>query len=398
MNSASTKVNRTCTLLLVDRREDPITPLLNQWTYQAMVHELIGLHLNRADMRKAASQSPHSASSHPPHSLTAAEMSDIVMSSYQDQFFEQHLTSNFGDLGVAIKKYVEAYQLRTKGTAKVDTIEDMQRFLSEYPEFKRLSGNVSKHVSVVHELSRLVRTNGLFEASSLEQDLACSVSVTSGAAQKQEHLRLTLERLRSPKTANMERLRLVLLYALRYENDLSVNQLKEELRNAGIEQDQVLLVDAVVSYAGAHRRRSDIFEQNKTFLDRAKTQFQRGFQGVDNVYTQHTSLLANHVTQLLKGKMRENQFPSLDLSRQTHSPTNAPTDVIICVLGGVTFEEARDVQAVSQREAAAGLKNRILLGGTTILNTRGFLADVSQLIRQRSSASPQATSSTSAAW
>ena len=29
-------------LLVLDRRDDPITPLLTEWTYQAMVHELIG--------------------------------------------------------------------------------------------------------------------------------------------------------------------------------------------------------------------------------------------------------------------------------------------------------------------------------------------------------------------
>ena len=30
-------------LLILDRRDDPITPLLTQWTYQAMVHELLGM-------------------------------------------------------------------------------------------------------------------------------------------------------------------------------------------------------------------------------------------------------------------------------------------------------------------------------------------------------------------
>ncbi len=39
-----------CLLLLLDRRHDPVTPLLSQWTYQAMVHQLIGIHHNRVDM------------------------------------------------------------------------------------------------------------------------------------------------------------------------------------------------------------------------------------------------------------------------------------------------------------------------------------------------------------
>ena len=40
-------------LLLLDRRDDPVTPLLNQWTYQAMVHELLGITNHRVDLSKA---------------------------------------------------------------------------------------------------------------------------------------------------------------------------------------------------------------------------------------------------------------------------------------------------------------------------------------------------------
>ena len=30
-------------LMIIDRRSDPVTPLLTQWTYQAMLHEEFGL-------------------------------------------------------------------------------------------------------------------------------------------------------------------------------------------------------------------------------------------------------------------------------------------------------------------------------------------------------------------
>ena len=39
-------------VLILDRKEDPVTPLLMQWTYQAMVHELIGLDNNIANLRQ----------------------------------------------------------------------------------------------------------------------------------------------------------------------------------------------------------------------------------------------------------------------------------------------------------------------------------------------------------
>merc|ERR1740138_1742902 len=44
------KKNEGAVLLLLDRRNDPVTPLLNQWTYQAMIHELLTIDNNRVDM------------------------------------------------------------------------------------------------------------------------------------------------------------------------------------------------------------------------------------------------------------------------------------------------------------------------------------------------------------
>jgi hypothetical protein len=48
--SRSSEAGET-TILILDRHEDPVTPLLNQWTYQAMIHELLGLNSNRVDLK-----------------------------------------------------------------------------------------------------------------------------------------------------------------------------------------------------------------------------------------------------------------------------------------------------------------------------------------------------------
>jgi hypothetical protein len=45
-------------LLILDRRNDPITPLLSQWTYQAMVHELLGISNGRVDLSFVPDISP----------------------------------------------------------------------------------------------------------------------------------------------------------------------------------------------------------------------------------------------------------------------------------------------------------------------------------------------------
>lgn len=149
-------------LLLLDRRDDPITPLLTQWTYQAMVHELLGIFNGKVDLSDVPDLRP--------------ELKEIVLSQDQDQFFKKNMYLNFGDLGGNIKEYVEQYQSKTQSNAAIDSIADMKRFVEDYPEFRKLSGNVSKHVTLVGELSRRVGADRLLDVSELEQSLACNDS------------------------------------------------------------------------------------------------------------------------------------------------------------------------------------------------------------------------------
>lgn len=44
--------NPKSVIFILDRRDDPITPLLNQFTYQAMIHELIGIKRNRVKLSR----------------------------------------------------------------------------------------------------------------------------------------------------------------------------------------------------------------------------------------------------------------------------------------------------------------------------------------------------------
>lgn len=60
-------------LLILDRRDDPVTPLLNQWTYQAMVHELLGIRNNRVDLSRIEA--------------APKDMKEVVMSGEQDEFY-----------------------------------------------------------------------------------------------------------------------------------------------------------------------------------------------------------------------------------------------------------------------------------------------------------------------
>ena len=54
----------------------------------------------------------------------------------------------------------------------MNSISDMKKFVEDYPEFRKLGGNVSKHVALVGELSRLVEKYKLLDLGEVEQGLA----------------------------------------------------------------------------------------------------------------------------------------------------------------------------------------------------------------------------------
>jgi len=89
-----------------------------------------------------------------------------------DPFFASQYLSTFGDLGSSLKTYVQSYQSRTLAPSAINSIADMKRFVEEYPEFRKLGGNVSKHVALVGELSRIVGRDQLLEVGEVEQGLA----------------------------------------------------------------------------------------------------------------------------------------------------------------------------------------------------------------------------------
>ena len=108
-------------IVIMDRSEDPVSPLLNQWTYEAMVHELIGLKNNR---------------------VTAPEegLKNIVLSAQHDEFYTKNRYLNFGEIGHNIQVLINEYQKNFKTHQEVESISDMKRFIDQYPQFKKIAG------------------------------------------------------------------------------------------------------------------------------------------------------------------------------------------------------------------------------------------------------------------
>ncbi|MXQ96510.1 hypothetical protein E5288_WYG002721 [Bos mutus] len=329
-------------LLILDRCDDAITPLLNQWTYQAMVHELLGINNNRIDLSRVPGISK--------------DLREVVLSAENDEFYANNMYLNFAEIGSNIKNLMEDFQKKKpKEQQKLESIADMKAFVENYPQFKKMSGTVSKHVTVVGELSRLVSERNLLEVSEVEQELACQ-NDHSSALQNVKRL------LQNPRVTEFDAARLVMLYALHYErhSSNSLPGLMMDLRNKGVSEKYRKLVSAVIEYGGKRVRGSDLFSPKDAVA--ITKQFLKGLKGVENVYTQHQPFLHETLDHLIKGKLKENLYPYLGPS----TLRDRPQDIIVFIIGGATYEEALTVYNLNRTTPGV----RIVLGGTTVHNTK----------------------------
>lgn len=267
---------------------------------------------------------------------------------------------NFGDLGGNIKDYVDQYQHKTKSNMNIESIADMKRFVEEYPEFRRLSGNVSKHVTLVGELSRRVEKDNLLEVSELEQSLACNDSHATDLK--------TIQRLLQSNIPSENKVRLVSLYSLRYSNhpNNAISILLDLLSVNGVPQGRINTIPNLLAYSASVKRQEDLFEAESIF-SRARTGF-KGLKGVENVYTQHTPRLEQTLNNLIKGRLKELTHPFVEGG----GTKDKPQDIIIFMVGGTTYEEAKLIAQVNASTPGV----RVVLGGTSVLNSKTFL-DVS---------------------
>lgn len=109
----------------------------------------------------------------------------------------------------------------------------MKKFVEDYPQFRKLGGNVSKHVAILADLSRQTEARKLLQVSEVEQSLASVESHGPDLAAVRSLIDGPIE----PQA----KLRLAILYALRYQRH-GGNQIKavaQQLKDVGLSEEQV---------------------------------------------------------------------------------------------------------------------------------------------------------------
>ena len=378
-------------LIILDRNEDPFTPLLQPWTYQSMINEYIGIKRNVVDLSNVAGIDPG--------------LVKVTLSPREDEFFHDTMYLNFGELGDKVKGYVTKYKNTTQTNMQINTLEDIKLFIEKYPEFKKLSGNVSKHMAIVGELDKQLGGKGIWDLSECEQNMVVH-------RENQEDYNMLLRILRDPNCENFLKLKISIVYLLRHDElnrdpDSNIEKINEIL---GVLKSFLPIED--INYLHKFRkalqdyrsrstgngkvggsgsggggsnsgsgnnntggtRQDDLFKElAKKFNSRMELHRKSQTSNADNVYMQYIPRISKLLTELSQNRLPESEIRFL--GKQQHNlQKNPPQDVILFIVGGITYEESRYVYQFNEtmREKQNG-RMRVIAGGTSILSIESYL-------------------------
>ena len=335
-------------LFLYDRKEDPVTPLINQWTYQAQLHEIIGIKNNILILKDNNKEEKH-------------VLSDVESI---DKFFAKNMNSDYGQVANEVQNAANKLKNENQNlNNKENSIEELRKMIESLPERKKESMSITKHYKLFFALSEYVTKHKLMELSPLEQEISVNDD-------KKNQLNQINNILSDVNISSLDKAKIYLLYVFRYEGDSIVDSLKTNMRKNGL-SDWVNYGDLLLEYAGKNKRTLDCLS-NKDFLSKGKKIFMNVLKrgSSQNSFMLHCSFLNSLVEDLIKGKLKDNEFET----NVNNFDNKKPQKIIVFSFGGITFEETKDLTNLSKTYDVP-----IIAGGTNIINSKGFLAELLML-------------------
>lgn len=323
-----------------------------------MIHELMGITNNKINLKNLKAPSKYK---------------EIILSPEQDEFYRENMFLNYNEIATNIKTSMDELKekfrsIEMKKDKKLDTLDEVKTFCEHYPEFKKEYDSISKHFYLMEEVQKLIADNCIFEISETEQELACQNNHSDSLRQVKSLILKDQVRL-------VDALRLVMIYALRYEKNSTseLPKLIQSLKKKGLSDDDAKQIRYLLNFAGLKAKTHTEFNELLS-ADRMKMFTKKVIKGlqnnVENVFLQHVCLLKTILDDLIAGRLNPSHFPYCG----TIPLIERPREIIVFIIGGATYEESLAVYNLNKENLDSNL--RIVLGSTCVHNFESFLNEI----------------------
>ena len=207
----------SCDLLILDRAVDPIAPIVHEWTYEAMVHDLLpvsALGLYRYTIETNA----------------GPQAKEAVLSENDPLWVElrhKHIAAVLHALAEKAKQFSSGKKgARLTGEASTGAIK---KVVESLPQFMEMQAKLSAHTSIAAEINDVLRRRGLSDVGRVEEEV-----IFGEATSKDVIALLNQFKARESDMSQAEKLRLLLLYAATHPEKFDAAEKSRWMKATGL--------------------------------------------------------------------------------------------------------------------------------------------------------------------
>ncbi|CEG67894.1 hypothetical protein RMATCC62417_04248 [Rhizopus microsporus] len=383
------------TLILLDRTIDPIAPFLHEFTYQAMMADLLKPEEVLAGLKYEYDYVQEDGTSHK-QEVTLNEQDNVYT-----MIRHMHIASTTEKLIEEFNRFInENKKSSGEGQTTAATLNDMKNIISNLPQFQEMKSKYSAHMTIASDCMNEFKYQNLEVIGLIEQNMACGKTPEGDEVENLKEDLISI--LDDPETSEMVKTRLILLWIATsdtvdpadLEELLSYARLSQEYKDA-IENISLLNVQLSKSAnkqgqkTKKGKKKKDAQQEVPFDLSRYVPVVKRIVEGhIDGTIDQR--LFPNNLRTVKQQNLRKNtaeavkEVPKLRVYKtQWHKkstkgnaapkPPSGPP-IIIFIVGGMTYSEIR-----SAYELAEAFDREVYIGSTHVITPDKFVNDLSQL-------------------
>ena len=379
------------TLLLLSRQEDCLTPLLHEFTYQAMVHDLLPLENDTITIDLPTENGP--------------QQKDVLLNQSDDIWMElqgKHIADVIQILSDRIRDIVHSNSsVANLGSGnkkeKPLSVTQMARALKNLPEYKEVMSKLSQHMHIAHKCMDIFTKSGLMDLSDLEQTLANGVNDNGRSVKVSDMVELVEEQLKNTEDS-LSRFRLIAIFITSQKGLRSVD--KDRLFGAArlnpreakaLSNLELLGYPLLQSTGGSSFSSPKLIKRNvsaESDIDYATSRYipdlkeiltqnqsnTLSFTDYPSIYPMPEETSSANAKRLATSGVSSVRNKTSKYSRMKHKNTNTTTRCIVFVAGGACYSELRSAMEVGEKGG-----QEIIMGSTHFVSPEQFVQDLTLL-------------------
>ncbi|GMH84407.1 hypothetical protein TrVE_jg5150 [Triparma verrucosa] len=359
------------TLLLLDRTSDPLTPLLHEFTYEAMLNDL--LPLNGDAITYVA-----------PSNSGKSEPKDVLLNE-SDPLWLELRHSHIADVITSLSNRIREFVSSNGGAALAQnsgsdmSLSEMSAALKELPEYRETLSKLSQHMHLAHRCMDVFGSLNLSEISELEQTLSTGCD-SEGKVPKSKVLVDNLIDVLAGNNDRNNSVRLIMIYIISQQG-ITEDDRKRLFSAAGLDEDEKSII-LNLEKLGVTLQQTSVKTKSFTSMFRSKRVKSTGKSDKDSVYAM--SSVRRGKDSGGDGKASNSRWGGT-AGAETSNSTN-PKDLvnrkftggrqIVFQIGGVCHSEIR-----AGYEVMAGNKGgkEVIVGSTSFIKPAEYLEYIKSL-------------------